>query len=238
MNAVAHQDYASNGSVQVMLFADRLEVWNPGRLPQSLTLAMLREPHGSVPGNPLLAEALYLAQYIERVGTGTRDMIRLCREAGLREPGFAQRDGFVTTVWREVPAERTPPVTPHVTPRVTPQVHPPVTLTVTTPVTVSVTRSVTPHETPYVTPHVPPHVAVLIRLLGTAGDLSTTELLVHLRLKDRKHLRERYLAPCLAGGWIAMTIPDKPRSREQRYRLTTEGAAELATLDRDGGRSR
>ena len=32
VNAVAHRDYTSNGSVQVMLFADRLEVWNPGRL--------------------------------------------------------------------------------------------------------------------------------------------------------------------------------------------------------------
>ena len=72
VNAVAHRDYASNGSVQVMLFADRLEVWNPGGLPPSLTLAKLRLPHGSVPANPLLAEPLYLTQYIERMGTGTR----------------------------------------------------------------------------------------------------------------------------------------------------------------------
>ncbi|WP_243668966.1 hypothetical protein [Methanoculleus chikugoensis] len=36
VNAVAHRDYASNGSVQVMLFADR--------------------PHGPVPANPFLAE--------------------------------------------------------------------------------------------------------------------------------------------------------------------------------------
>jgi ATP-dependent DNA helicase RecG len=30
VNAVAHRDYTGNGSVQVMLFRDRLEVWNPG----------------------------------------------------------------------------------------------------------------------------------------------------------------------------------------------------------------
>ena len=42
VNAVAHRDYTSNGSVQVMLFADRLEVWNPGALPPSLTLDKLR----------------------------------------------------------------------------------------------------------------------------------------------------------------------------------------------------
>ena len=32
VNAVVHRDYLSTGSVQVMLFKDRLEVWNPGRL--------------------------------------------------------------------------------------------------------------------------------------------------------------------------------------------------------------
>ena len=39
VNAVAHRDYASNASVQVMLFADRLEVWNPGELPPPPILA-------------------------------------------------------------------------------------------------------------------------------------------------------------------------------------------------------
>ena len=89
VNAVAHRDYTSNGSVQVMVFADRVEVWNPGSLPPSLSLAQLRQPHGSIPANPLLAEPLYLTQYIERLGTGTGDMIRRCREAGLSEPIFA-----------------------------------------------------------------------------------------------------------------------------------------------------
>lgn len=97
VNAVAHRDYSSTGSVQVMLFADRLEVWDPGGLPSSLTL---RGPHGSAPTNPLLAEPLYLARYIERMGTGTGDMIRCCREAGLPDPEFTLRDGFLVTLRR------------------------------------------------------------------------------------------------------------------------------------------
>jgi predicted HTH transcriptional regulator len=36
---VVHRDYTSNASVQVMLFRDRLEVWNPGTLPPTLTPA-------------------------------------------------------------------------------------------------------------------------------------------------------------------------------------------------------
>ena len=97
VNAVAHRDYTSTGSVQVMLFADRLDVWNPGTLSPSLTLEKLRKPHGSFPANPLMAESLYLAKYIERMGTGTGDMITFCGNAGLREPMFSLTDGFVVS---------------------------------------------------------------------------------------------------------------------------------------------
>jgi predicted HTH transcriptional regulator len=54
-----------------------------------------------LPGNPLLAEPLYLTKYIERMGTGTRGMIRRCREAGLPEPEFSISDGFVITIRRK-----------------------------------------------------------------------------------------------------------------------------------------
>ena len=100
VNAVAHRDYTDTSSVQVMLFSDRLEVWNSGRLPPQLTLEKLRVPHGSVPRNPLLARSMYLVEYIEQMGTGTLDMIKRCVEAGLPEPKFSVEGGFVTTIPR------------------------------------------------------------------------------------------------------------------------------------------
>jgi ATP-dependent DNA helicase RecG len=102
INAIAHRDYYSNASVEARLFADRLEVWNPGKLPDTLTLDSLRTDHPSVPYNPLIAESLYLTRYIERVGSGTQTMIELCNGAGLPEPQFEQRSGFfVVTLWRD-----------------------------------------------------------------------------------------------------------------------------------------
>jgi ATP-dependent DNA helicase RecG len=102
VNAVAHRDYRSNGFVQVIVFADRMEVWNPGELPPGLTPARLREPHGPVPRNPLIAEPLYRIKYVEKAGTGTTDMIADCRKAGLPEPDFEQRGPyFVVTIWRD-----------------------------------------------------------------------------------------------------------------------------------------
>ena len=102
VNAIAHRDYNSNASVEVRLFADRLEVWNPGIMPGTLTLEALRDDHPSIPNNPLIAESLYLARYIEKAGSGTQRMIELCREAGLPEPDFELRTGsFVATLWRD-----------------------------------------------------------------------------------------------------------------------------------------
>ena len=40
---------------------------------------------------------------------------------------------------------------------------------------------------------------------------------------DRTKFRRQVLNPLIAAGLIEMTIPDKPRSSLQRYRLTDKG---------------
>jgi predicted HTH transcriptional regulator len=100
VNAIAHRDYTSNASIQVMLFKNRLEVWNPGHLPYGMTTAKLKEYHSSIPVNPLLAEPMYLNGTIERMGTGTLDIVKRCREAGLKDPEFEQEEFFKVVLWR------------------------------------------------------------------------------------------------------------------------------------------
>ncbi|MEI6765321.1 MAG: DUF4062 domain-containing protein [Bacteroidota bacterium] len=118
VNAVAHRDYTSNGSVQVMLFANRLEISNPGRLAPELSISQLKADHSSYPTNPRLAEPMYQAGYIERFGTGTGEIYRLTKEAGLKEPVFDLSEGFKVIIWR--PAEQaTDHVTDYVTDHVT-----------------------------------------------------------------------------------------------------------------------
>ncbi|MFO7871259.1 MAG: ATP-binding protein [Kiritimatiellia bacterium] len=102
VNAVAHRDYRNTGFVQVIVYADRIEVWNPGELPHGLTPEKLRHPHAPMPRNPLLAEPLYRVKFVEKAGTGTTDMIADCLAAGLPEPTFEQNGAhFVTTIWRD-----------------------------------------------------------------------------------------------------------------------------------------
>lgn len=106
VNAVAHRDYTSNGSVQVMLFSDRLVVWNPGRLAPGLTLERLRVAHESAPVNRLLAASLRLAGATGKMGAGTLDMIERCVAVGLPEPEFSVADGFVAKIWRKAEVDR------------------------------------------------------------------------------------------------------------------------------------
>ncbi|MHB1048743.1 MAG: ATP-binding protein [Bacteroidota bacterium] len=102
VNAVAHRDYTSNAAVQVSVFADRVEVRNPGSLPNGFDVATLRIDHNSVPHNPLLADSLFLTRYVEKAGTGTLDMIALSTKAELPEPDFAVEGiDFVTAIWRD-----------------------------------------------------------------------------------------------------------------------------------------
>ena len=52
-----------------------------------------------------------------------------------------------------------------------------------------------------------------------------------LRLSDEKHFRAAYLEPTLQAGLIEMTVPDKPRSSKQRYRLTPAGRRYLRRME-------
>jgi len=308
VNAIVHRDYTSNGSVQVMLFRDRLEIWNPGTLPMGWTTEKLKQLHRSMPANPLIADPLYLAGYIEGLGTGTMDILRLAKAAGLPEPKFIENDEFRTIIYRknytgqvsgQVSGQPTGQLTGQVTPQVGEEItieikkiivlletelkrgemmdvlqlnhreyfvinylapalelgiielkypeipnHPdqkykltekgvelrrklvPKTsknLEVTHQVTPQVTHQVTPQVTPQVEGEITAEVKRLVSLL--VGEMGSAELQVKLELSDRKYFRSNYLRRAIDVGLVEMTVPDKPNSKMQKYRLTSKGKA-------------
>lgn len=75
--------------------------------------------------------------------------------------------------------------------------------------------------TPQVAPQVTPQVKEL--LLALKGEMSRDQLQLALGLQDRKSFTARYLKPALSAGLIEMTIPNKPNSRLQKYRLINKG---------------
>ena len=72
-----------------------------------------------------------------------------------------------------------------------------------------------------VTPEVTPEVGRMLQLVN--GEMSRAELMIALGLKDEKHFRTHYQQAALATGVLEMTVPDKPNSRLQKYRLTALG---------------
>lgn len=86
-----------------------------------------------------------------------------------------------------------------------------------------------PSNAPQVTPQVTPQdnlwddPYLVLVVNAVQGEMGRDEIQGALELKDRKSFRERYLAPALEQGLLEMTIPDKPTSRNQRYRLTLKG---------------
>lgn len=66
------------------------------------------------------------------------------------------------------------------------------------------------------------------RLLSViTGEMKRQEIQSRLDLKHEDHFRAVYLRPALDAGYVEMTIPDKPRSSKQKYRLTAKGKAAL-----------
>ena len=60
------------------------------------------------------------------------------------------------------------------------------------------------------------------------GELSSSQLRDALGIKHRPTFRQNYLHRALEAGFIEYTIPDKPNSRLQKYRLTPAGERVLS----------
>jgi len=101
VNAVAHRAYESPSKVQVRVFDDFIEIWNPGRLPAGWTIERLKQKHESIPRNPLLFKQLFWVKYVEDVGGGTIDMIQACREWGIPEPEFEDTGTAIVVTFRK-----------------------------------------------------------------------------------------------------------------------------------------
>ena len=88
-------------------------------------------------------------------------------------------------------------------------------------------EQVTEHDTPQVTRQVTPQVSchVVQLVAALSGQMSRGQLEEELGLRDRSHFTTAYMRPAVEAGLIEMTLPDKPRSQNQRYRRTAAGEA-------------
>ena len=96
INALIHRDYLDSADIQIKVYDDKIWIWNPGKLPDGISIDMLKKEHSSKPRNRFLALTFYYAGLIEKWGSGTKRMVDLCVSQGLPEPEFKEEFGGVS----------------------------------------------------------------------------------------------------------------------------------------------
>lgn len=102
INAIVHRDYTASSNVQVEIYDDRIDIWNPGTLLPGITIEDLyKKEHKSVIRNKLIAQLFYDIGYIEKYGSGTIKIIELCRQNGMPNPELKEVFGGFSIVFRK-----------------------------------------------------------------------------------------------------------------------------------------
>lgn len=93
INSLCNRDFNNSAHNQIRLYDDRLEIWNPGSLPPSLTPEALFHEHDSVPRNRRIADVFFYLGLIERWGSGTLRMVEELADHHLPSPKFISEPG-------------------------------------------------------------------------------------------------------------------------------------------------
>ena len=245
VNAFIHRDYLVTGSeVHVDVFDDRIEITSPGGMPGDRKLEDFDiDCIPSIRRNPLLADMCERLRIMERRGSGFKKIFEDYAEdfinPGRRNPVLESRPAYFRIILPNMiygftdeqliaaaknPKARdaTPVVTPVTTPVVTPVESP------------SEAQDEAQDEAQVTPPVVPPVVkpseslinAVQRKILHVlrAGILSASELAAKVEMGRSNNIRRRYLRLLLDMGLVEHTIPGKPNSKHQQYRLTAKGS--------------
>ena len=197
INAIVHNDYSFEVPPKFEIFPDRLEITSAGRLPESLT----REEffNGiSIPRNKELMRIYRDVELVESLGSG---IPRILRAYG--EDCFKFTDNFIRI---------TLPISVQDGTQSAPSRHP-------------VSTQSAPSWHPVSTQSAPSVENIDKLIVFCSEARSFSEMLAFMNLTDRTKFRRKYIHPLLEAGILELTIPEKPNSQNQKYRLTAKGLA-------------
>ena len=113
LNMIIHRDYMSSSDSIVKIFNDKIEFYNPGRLPDNITVEdLLSNNYKSTPRNKSVADFFKNIGWIEKYGSGIGRIRNYFKEASLPEPKFGNiSNGFQVTVFSQENVTETENVT-------------------------------------------------------------------------------------------------------------------------------
>ena len=249
INAVIHRDYASPTTIQIRVYDDRIAVWNAVQLPPEWVADPLAGDLSSKPYNPRIAYAFFRAGTIEAWGRGIRRIVDMCREAGNPTPEWrvdSSGDGLwlrfpFSASYRAADSEAGTATTPRTTRAgVVGEVE-----AADQPESQPESAESQPESQPesaesQVESQVesrPESLRARALKLLPGGPLSKSELSAELGQKRVSGQLHEVVRQLLAEGMIEYTVPQKPGSRLQQYRLTDKGRTAVAALEPGSSRT-
>jgi ATP-dependent DNA helicase RecG len=101
INSFCHRDYNSSQNNEVVIYSNRVEIYNPGTFPEEFTPKDYIDGTGySVKRNPLLAQLMYYVRDIESFGTGLKRISDECKTAGVKVEFKKHKLGFAVVFYR------------------------------------------------------------------------------------------------------------------------------------------
>jgi len=196
INAMIHRDYFFPSAIMIHINHEKVEITNPGRL------MFPKEELGNraVHRNPILVDTAHRVGLIEKAGSGIKRIKKMI-EDNESEVIFETGEFFSTIFLRKKTEKQTVHETVYDTGSNTDK---------------------TVHDNIYDTVQEKKRVIGLLTLVEKK-EKTAPELALELKLKRRASIRENYLHPAIDKGLIEMTIPDKPKSKNQKYRITDKG---------------
>lgn len=190
LNMIVHRNYQSPADSIVKVYPDKIEFFNPGLLPEEITIAdLLNNNYRSTPRNKVIADFCKDLGLIEKYGSDIRRVITMCQEEGMEIPKISQMSNGVNVTF--IAKEK---ATPQATPQAPPQA--------------------TPQATPQALNE---NIQNLYNKLIDGKEYSREELMNILNLSDRKYVQDSYIKPLIDLGLLILKYPDKPKHPKQRY---------------------
>jgi ATP-dependent DNA helicase RecG len=194
MNALMHRDYQSNMPVRFYQYPDRIEITNPGGLYGNVRPENF--PNASDYRNPTIAEAMRTMKFVNKFNRGIARVQVELKENGNGEAIFDYNK--ITVFGVSIPSSLVAGQDDYLR-----------------------DRQESHLKKEQVREQVREQVVSLLKAMD--GESSAAELMKLMLLHGRRHFVYYYLRPAMRSGLVEMTIPEKPNSRLQKYRLTLKG---------------
>ena len=102
-NCLCHRQFEKYSlTPSIAIYDDRIEIDNPGVLPQASPVQSIKASHQSFPYNPIMADVLYKTTFLERWGSGIERILRACHENDVEEPEWSFDGAFVRITFKRI----------------------------------------------------------------------------------------------------------------------------------------